>query len=111
MRSIIPIAGNTSQNMLTISEVSRTLGVTTQTLRKWDKSGKLTPVRTLGGHRRYLRSDVDRVLTGMTDGNVKVVELLEEALRYTRDDTVKQRIERIVETVESAIEVRKRKRG
>jgi predicted site-specific integrase-resolvase len=29
-----------------------------QTLRRWDKKGKLTAERTPSGHRRYLRSDV-----------------------------------------------------
>jgi excisionase family DNA binding protein len=111
MKNIISFSGQDNQNLLTISDVSRALGVTTQTLRKWDKCGKLTPTRTLGGHRRYLKSDVDRVLTGMTDGNVKVVELLGEALVYVRDENVRQRIERIVETVSAEIETRKRKRS
>jgi len=111
MGNIVSIADQASQNMLTISDVSKMLGVTTQTLRKWDKSGKLTPTRTLGGHRRYLRTDVDRVLTGMTDGNVKVVELLGEALVYARDENIRQRIEKIVETVSAEIESRKRKRS
>lgn len=39
--------------MLTISEVSRLIGVTPATLRRWDKKGHLVPKRTLGGHRRY----------------------------------------------------------
>ncbi|MHA1619263.1 MAG: IS607 family transposase, partial [Promethearchaeota archaeon] len=39
--------------MLTISEVSRLIGVSVVTLRRWDRSGILVPLRTLGNHRRY----------------------------------------------------------
>jgi len=35
---------------------------------RWANAGKLSPVRTLGGHRRYRRSEVERLLVegGMT---------------------------------------------
>ena len=39
--------------MITISEASKLLGVTTKTLRTWESEGKLTPIRTEGNHRRY----------------------------------------------------------
>ena len=40
--------------LLTIGQMARKLGVTVETLRRWDKEGKLLPQsRTLGGHRRY----------------------------------------------------------
>lgn len=44
--------------LLKISEVAEILGVTTQTLRKWDKDGKFKSTHTVGGHRRYRESDV-----------------------------------------------------
>ncbi|MCF2140614.1 MAG: MerR family DNA-binding transcriptional regulator [Candidatus Lokiarchaeota archaeon] len=39
--------------MVTISEISRLLGVTPATLRRWDRNGYLVPKRTFGNHRRY----------------------------------------------------------
>ena len=39
--------------MYTITEAAHILGVSTVTLRRWEKSGKLPALRTLGGHRRY----------------------------------------------------------
>ncbi|MDR0295773.1 MAG: IS607 family transposase [Prevotellaceae bacterium] len=39
--------------LLTISEASKELGVSVSTLRRWDKSGVLTPEKTASGHRRY----------------------------------------------------------
>ena len=39
--------------MITISEAAKELGVSVSTLRRWDKSGKLSPEKTASGHRRY----------------------------------------------------------
>ncbi|MFB2936240.1 MerR family DNA-binding transcriptional regulator, partial [Aerosakkonemataceae cyanobacterium BLCC-F154] len=38
---------------LTISEAAKIKGVSVSTLRRWEAEGKLTPERTLNGHRRY----------------------------------------------------------
>ena len=38
---------------LNISEAAYLLGVSTDTLRRWESEGKLTAERTKGGHRRY----------------------------------------------------------
>lgn len=39
---------------ITIKEASSFLGVSTQTLRRWEREGKLAPAtRTQGGQRRY----------------------------------------------------------
>ena len=43
----------TAQKLITISQAAKRLGVSTKTLRRWEKSGKLLPQRTAGGHRRY----------------------------------------------------------
>ena len=39
--------------MISIGEASKLLGVTQKTLRQWEDNGKITSVRTAGGHRRY----------------------------------------------------------
>jgi excisionase family DNA binding protein len=41
---------------LTITEAAEILGVDKSTVRRWD--GRLQPVRTPGGQRRYRRADV-----------------------------------------------------
>lgn len=38
---------------VSISLAAQALGVSTSTLRRWEASGRLTPVRTEGGQRRY----------------------------------------------------------
>lgn len=49
-------------NQITIKEAADLLGVTTTTLRRWDKEGKLKPVKTLGGHRRYNKEEILKLL-------------------------------------------------
>ncbi|MGU8835525.1 IS607 family transposase, partial [Clostridium perfringens] len=44
--------------MLSIKEAAEFLGVSTETLRRWEKAGKLIPYRTNGGHRRYEQTDL-----------------------------------------------------
>jgi putative resolvase len=44
--------------MISINEAADLLGVTAKTLRLWEKEGKIKSIRTEGGHRRYLVSDL-----------------------------------------------------
>ena len=46
---------------MTIREYASIFGVTTDTVRKWERSGKITPRRTGGGHRRYTEDDVKAI--------------------------------------------------
>ena len=48
--------------LISIVEASDLLGVDNSTLRRWDKEGKLIPIRTLGGHRRYKIDDIEVLL-------------------------------------------------
>jgi putative resolvase len=41
-----------SEKLLTLREACRRLGVHPNTLRKWDREGKISVVRTVGGRRR-----------------------------------------------------------
>jgi len=46
-------------NNLNIGEASKYLGISIDTLRRWDKSGKLSAKRSAGGHRYYLQSELE----------------------------------------------------
>ena len=48
---------------LTAREVAEMFKVQIATVRNWDRAGRLTAVRTPGGHRRFSRADVDALLT------------------------------------------------
>ncbi|MFZ1363066.1 MAG: helix-turn-helix domain-containing protein [Candidatus Nanopelagicales bacterium] len=51
-----------TQSLLTITEASRSLGISTDTLRRWEQEGRVKPVRTVGGHRRYSQADIDSLV-------------------------------------------------
>ena len=48
--------------LLTPAEVATLFRVDPKTVTRWAKSGKLTSIRTLGGHRRYKESEVKALL-------------------------------------------------
>jgi excisionase family DNA binding protein len=52
--------------LLTPAEVAALFGVDPRTLVRWAKAGQIGSVRTLGGHRRYRRAEVERLLSGET---------------------------------------------
>jgi excisionase family DNA binding protein len=58
--------------LLTPSEVASLFRVDPKTVTRWAKSGKLTAIRTLGGHRRYRQSEVQALLKAntSTDGGL-----------------------------------------
>ncbi len=49
--------------LLTPAEVATMFRVDPKTVTRWAKAGKLSSIRTLGGHRRYRESEV-RALRG-----------------------------------------------
>ena len=49
--------------LLTPAEVAKLFRVDPKTVTRWAKAGKLTAIRTLGGHRRYRQSEVQSLLT------------------------------------------------
>ena len=48
--------------LLTPSEVASLFRVDPKTVTRWAKAGKLTSIRTLGGHRRYKESEVKALI-------------------------------------------------
>lgn len=48
--------------LLTPQEVATMFRVDPKTVTRWAKAGKLTSIRTLGGHRRYRETEVRELL-------------------------------------------------
>ena len=63
----------TSDSLMTPSEVARIFRVDAKTVTRWAQEGKLPFIRTLGGHRRYPRDDIMRLL----DSRARSVPLAE----------------------------------
>ena len=52
--------------LLTPSEVAAMFRVNPKTVTRWARAGKLTAIRTLGGHRRFKASEIRRCLQEMS---------------------------------------------
>lgn len=50
------------ESLLTPSEVAAMFRVDPKTVTRWAKAGKLSAIRTLGGHRRYRETEVRSLL-------------------------------------------------
>lgn len=59
--------GVDAEVLLTPAEVASLFRVDPKTVTRWAKSGKLTAIRTLGGHRRYRQSEVQKLLHNNTN--------------------------------------------
>lgn len=67
--------------MLNIAQASQYLNVSDDTLRLWDKNGKLKPLKTVGGHRRYRKEDLDKFL-GLSE---EIIEnIIDSTVTYAR---------------------------
>jgi excisionase family DNA binding protein len=51
--------------LLTPAEVAALFRVDPKTVTRWAKAGKLSSIRTLGGHRRYRETEVRTLLGGI----------------------------------------------
>ena len=54
-----------AESLLTPAEVAALFRVDPKTVTRWAKAGKLTSIRTLGGHRRYREAEVRSLLAGI----------------------------------------------
>lgn len=55
---------------LTVGEAALLLGVSSSTLRNWDRAGKLKPYRhPLNGYRLYRRNELEALLEKLRTGN------------------------------------------
>jgi len=52
-------------DLLTPAEVAALFRVNPKTVTRWARAGKITAIRTLGGHRRFRASEIKRCLEQM----------------------------------------------
>jgi excisionase family DNA binding protein len=56
-----------TEPLLTPAEVATLFRVDPKTVTRWAQAGKLTSIRTLGGHRRYREFEVRELLAGVPE--------------------------------------------
>ena len=72
---------------LTLSDASKLLNVHPATLRQWSDEGKVRIFRTPGGHRRFSRSDIERMLHVIPLRGVGLSSfVMSEVLQRTRQE-------------------------
>jgi excisionase family DNA binding protein len=64
------------EKLLTPAEVAVLFRVDPKTVTRWAKSGKLTSIRTLGGHRRYKESEVKALIKSITPSSTEHTQRL-----------------------------------
>ncbi|HEV3364014.1 MAG TPA: BldC family transcriptional regulator [Acidimicrobiia bacterium] len=56
--------------LLTPAEVAAMFRVNPKTVTRWARAGKISAVRTLGGHRRFRAEEIRRFLAEIQDAEV-----------------------------------------
>jgi putative resolvase len=77
------------EKLYTLKEAKKLLGVTTRTIQRWDKAGKIRVVRTMGGRRRIPESEIKRIL-GLKEERV-VVGYARVSSTTQKDDLERQK--------------------
>ncbi len=56
-----------AKSWLTSTEAAAVAGCSVSSLYRWELMGRITPIRTPGGHRRYVRRDVEALMSRAGD--------------------------------------------
>jgi excisionase family DNA binding protein len=76
-----------NDHLLTTSEVAALFGVESKTVSRWAIAGKLSAIRTLGGHRRYRASQIHALfdasewagIVDVTDTHAGIIDIRDRA--------------------------------
>lgn len=77
--------------LISISEAANVLGVSTTTLRRWEKEGKISSHRTQAGHRRYLLSQLKPDFLHASDSQRKTIAYARVSSHDQKTDLERQK--------------------
>lgn len=83
--------GAENEHLLTPAEVASLFRVDPKTVTRWAKAGKLTSIRTLGGHRRYRADEVYALLDAQTPSRATESRATESRAHEARGNDPYQR--------------------
>lgn len=66
---------NPDTRYITPSKIQESYGISTSTLRRWDKDGKVETIRTPGGYRLYSEHDIQQLFHQSTQQEQKEKKL------------------------------------
>lgn len=58
---------DTGPELLSSGEAAKLIRVSIKSLHRWEQQGLITSIRTPGGHRRWMRQDVEALMTRAGD--------------------------------------------
>lgn len=62
---------STQEELMTPGEVARLFAVDPKTVSRWANAGKISSVKTIGGHRRFLASEIRAKLAANQSGDIE----------------------------------------
>jgi excisionase family DNA binding protein len=81
--------------IFSISEAAEYVGVFTLTLRNWEKKGLIKAFRTPGGHRRFKKNDLDKII-GRGTAEKKLKESIERLKEANVKDSRQERFNELI---------------
>jgi len=81
--------------IFSISEGAKYLGVFSLTLRNWDKKGFIRSFRTLGGHRRFNKNELDKI-KGINGTGEKLKEAIKRLEQMILEEGNRRTVENII---------------
>ena len=83
--------------LLSIGQLAKELGVHIETIRRWDKEGKIKAVRTTGGHRRFDVNQVKAMLDNEKLKDKRVTVIYARVSTPNRKDDLNRQIDEVLE--------------
>lgn len=80
---------------LPIGKVAKIIGVRVETIRRWERSGKLSSIRSPGGHRLFSLSEIQSLLTGRTSKQTCVIYARVSSTKQKADGNLERQVERL----------------
>ncbi len=93
------------EKIFSISKAAKYLGVFVLTVRNWEKKGFIKSFRTPGGHRRFRKSELDKIV-----GIERVEDILKESIKRLEAISFKngrqEKLHKIIKELKSISEER-----
>ena len=87
--------------LLSAGQLAKELGVHIETIRRWDKEGKIKATRTSGGHRRFDLNQVKAMLDNEKLKDKRVTVIYARVSTSNRKDDLNRQIESIINDKDS----------
>lgn len=92
-----------NKKILSITEAAEYVGVFSLTLQNWEKKGLIKAFRTPGGHRRFKRSELDRII-GLEKKDNRLKETIEKLEPIACKSRSRDKLNMIISELKSILE-------